>query len=235
MFDGIINWLYPNKCLLCFQVLPISCKDVVCLDCIKLLKYIESPTCSICGRHENKGNALCNDCKDDTFYFKQNFAAFLYDDTVKNIIHKLKYSNHPEYAAKLGILMANKFLGLSILSEIDYIMPAPMHKARKNKRGFDQSEILARQASKIFNIKLALNFAIRTKNTDKQSTLKPNERKDNVWQAFKVVNPNLTENKSFLIVDDIYTTGSTLNELSRTLIEAKAKNIYTMTLAVSIR
>ncbi len=164
---------------------------------------------------------------------------------MKDAIHRFKFNENPQNGKKLGQLVgrlffdgAEGFLG-SLDSDclrqghIDYIVPVPLHFSKKLKRGFNQSEILAKEISDMSHIEYYPKLLAKARKTQAQSNLHRDERQNNLIGAFTVINKTAVLNKNILIIDDIYTTGSTINEVSKTLFEAGAGEIYSLTLAIT--
>ena len=204
------NLFYPDICVCCSNML-INEENIICFHCLYSFpitgyKFDQSNKVAqiFWGRVKfNKAIALYNYKKDKKF---------------QNIIHKLKYKNN----YKLGELMGEKLGDLikkSFYEKIDFIITIPLHPKKYKIRGFNQSDSIAKGISNILSIDTNFNNVIRTRHTDSQTLKSREERIENVANVFSVINKNLFENKHILIVDDVITTGATMesciNELNK--------------------
>ncbi len=175
---------------------------------------------------------------DKHFYFSNRVSTFAYEGAMKSAIYAFKYGKQAYRAKGLASLMANFLVQnseqISIdIKKIDCIIPVPVHRLKKISRGFNQAELLAVSLGKIFDIPVYNDMVIRVKNTPPQAKVSAQERELNVHNAFAIKKVK-KECKDFLIVDDIYTTGATVNEVARTLaLYANAENIACFTLTAT--
>lgn len=224
VFQGMFlkELLFPSRCLICRKI----SKDVICDDCLSKIPLIKGPICRICGSPiEVEG--ICYKCKSFLPYFSKARSYALYDGVMRTAIIRFKF----EKRKNLGIFLG-KMLGafISELSwDIDFIVPIPLSKERMRTRGFNQSEILALEASKILGIPVSLSL-IRIKETKPSINLNVEERLNNINRAF-LLKDNSLKNKKVLLIDDVYTTGATTNEASRALLERNIREVRVVTLA----
>ncbi len=214
--------LFPSRCLICKRI----SREVICSDCFSKVSLIKGPICNICGSPlEEEG--LCYKCRTSLPYFSRARSYALYDGVIRTAIIRFKF----EKRRNLGIFLG-KVLGEFILElkwDIDFIVPIPLSKERLRIRGFNQSEILATEASKILGIPMSLGL-IRIKETKPSINLNVEERLNNINRAFLLSDTNL-KGKKILLIDDVYTTGATTNEASKTLVERGIKEVRVVTLA----
>lgn len=213
----------------------------------KLTKKLESivfpPCCAICGKLNSK--KCCKDCEKRInsqlnlnienkagYYFEKHMYLFKYKNEIRNLILDYKFRDKSylyELFAKI-ITKNEKICG--ILEKYDIIIPVPIHKKRKKQRGYNQSELVARQISKnIANLQLGNKAFIKIKNNKPQSTLNKKQRKQNVKNVYKLENKGKIENKNIVLFDDIYTTGNTANEIAKILKQNGANKILVLTIA----
>lgn len=213
----------------------------------KLTKKLESivfpPCCAICGKLNSK--KCCKDCEKRInsqlnlnienkagYYFEKHMYLFKYKNEIRNLILDYKFRDKSylyELFAKI-ITKNEKICG--ILEKYDIIIPVPIHKKRKKQRGYNQSELIARQISKnIANLQLENKAFIKIKNNKPQSTLNKKQRKQNVKNVYKLENKGKIENKNIVLFDDIYTTGNTANEIAEILKQNGANKILVLTIA----
>ncbi len=227
--------LYPSFCEICQAFLERPGEKVICLSCREKIKpHPQDSFCVCCGRFlEGAGEPhLCLECLERTPPFSKHRSAGRYDGIVRDIILLYKYSGFEV----LGELLADyieQTLGLEedLWVGVDAIVPVPLHPAREKKRGFNQSRVLAKRLSRIKKIQLLERRLVKTKNIPPQTSLEANERATNVRGAFKVRGADTIKGKIILLVDDVYTTGSTLRECSLVLERAGAKEVRAVTIA----
>ena len=164
-------------------------------------------------------------------YFKELISIFKYEGIIRDKILQYKFEDKAYmYNTFAKIILKNeKICGL--LKKYDIIIPVPIHKKRKAQRGYNQTQLIASKISKYVEIKLCDDVLIKSKNTIAQSKLNKNKRKQNIKGAFKILNSEKIQGKNILLFDDIYTTGSTVNECSKILTRAGAKRIGVLTIA----
>ena len=213
----------------------------------KLTKKLESivfpPCCAICGKLNSK--KCCKDCEKRInsqlnlnienkagYYFEKHMYLFKYKNEIRNLILDYKFRDKSylyELFAKI-ITKNEKICG--ILEKYDIIIPVPIHKRRKQKRGYNQSELITRQISKKIPSLVHESTAIqKIKHNIEQSSLSKEQRKQNVKDVYKIVNKEKIENKNIVLFDDIYTTGNTVNEISKILKQNGANKILVLTIA----
>ncbi len=209
----------------------------------KILDLIFPPVCGICNKEIN--TYLCGKCEKeinkitcvgenryDNKYFSTHMYLFKYEGIIRNKIISYKFNDKPYlYKTFCEIFVKNKKV-CEFLKKYDIIISVPMYKKKKNQRGYNQSELIAKEtAKKVENIEYRNDILIKIRNTAKQSSLNKEQRKENLKNAYVVNNNEYILNKNILIFDDIYTTGSTANECAKTLIEAGAKDVGILTIA----
>jgi len=225
--------LFPSspKCSVCNRVL-IHKDNIYCKECKDKLEWIGSKRCDICSRSmpcESYTN-ICENCEENENYFTQGYSLWDYDTYSSRIIKKIKYGGYEGLALSLGKVLYENAKDVDFLDEIDMIIPTPADKERFKKRGYNQAYLIAKGFSDVSNIEIRDDIIIKEKSTKDQIGLKEKERKANLKGAFKVINKDIIKSKTLLIVDDVLTTSSTINELSKTLIENNAEKIYFMVL-----
>ncbi|GAB6100032.1 hypothetical protein JCM16358_19110 [Halanaerocella petrolearia] len=173
---------------------------------------------------------LCQDCKELRRFFDQARAVGVYSKQLKDSIQKLKYSKYRSLAQPLGQLLAIYARRFYDLKQFDLITYIPVHQERMEERGFNQAYLLARELGSRINLSLQ-SLLVRQKNTIKQSKLSRKERLDNIKNKFTIEQSDLVRNKNILIVDDIFTTGATVNAASRILLNYEAQKVKVITVA----
>lgn len=156
-----------------------------------------------------------------------------YSDSLKNSLKRYKFSKKPSYYRAFGKLLALKIQNTIQLESIDLIIPVPLHKNKQKQRGYNQAELVARYAAKQLNIPFTKNILIKTSESRSQSVSSRNERLLNLDGVFYVNNAKTIFNKRILLVDDIITTGSTVNQCSKALKQAGASSIIAGVIATT--
>ena len=225
----IKNWVFPKKCLICSCTVDEN--SIFCKECFKNITLIDYPFCKCCGRLLNSSfneDMICENCSNypDNF-FDIGRSLFVYDNFSKKAIMKLK-KQADEYVAKTCAKMIYKKYS-DIFSKIDVIVPVPSHFTRILKRGFNPPDLIAKYLSLISGIKLDKNIIKRKRKTPTQANKTLLERKQNVSDAFSC-KKNL-DGLSILLVDDVFTTGATINECSKLLKSSKAVFVGFITIA----
>lgn len=220
-----LDLLYPPRCIVCDKV--ISSEETVCPACRKKIRFVQEPACMKCGKPLLDGRKeFCGDCERKTHYFVQGKSLWLYESEMKRSIYRFKYQNKREYAKGYAREIANRYGHWVGVKNIQAIVPIPLHKKKQKKRGYNQAQILAKELGRIWGLPVYANLLIRIRDTKPQKTLNDAERKNNLKKAFKTTE-NIVQLKHILLIDDIYTTGSTLDAAAEALLAAGAEEIYT--------
>lgn len=214
---------------------------MICRDCYPLLKTIPEPRCVKCSRPLSfEDDYLCDLCRKKTRGFDTGSALLLHDDVSKKIIYDLKFHNRKDNADLLALEMAFQFHELLLLWKPEVLLPVPLHKKRFRERGFNQAELLAQKFSfwvkKLYGLPLPVDsgFLIRHKNTLPQRTLESNMRESNVGRAFSVIPPSDSPRPyhSVILMDDIFTSGATIDACAKVLKENGVSNVYFLTASI---
>ena len=236
LWHKFLNILLPPRCIMCGKVL--SEKNGLCPDCFNSINFISAPYCYKCGRPFVKESGLkfaakqyCGEClKKKKFLFEMQRTSFVYDDNSKNLVLDLKFHDKTVAAETLANMLyaAGKDIWEN---KPDLLIPVPIHYMRLIKRRFNQSALLVKFLSKKTKISADYSSLVRQENTIPQVQLSGFARRHNLRKAFKVKYPQNIKNKKVVLIDDVETTGSTLNECAKVLRKAGAKEIYSITLA----
>lgn len=231
--EYLLDLVYPPVCMVCMQIIAIDKPRWLCDICEPLLLSIEKNACIKCGRPMENENMTCGDCAGGIM-LERNYALFVYDVYIRRIIHNLKYLCHPEFARGIGRIIRQK-ADLSVFDGVDIITCVPMHAAKRRKRGFNQAALIAKEISAITGLPFIEHLIFRQKNTSPQNKLSRQARQSNLEKAF-VVNKKFTfTSKQIVIIDDIYTTGSTMNACAGVLLNAGAASVRGFTLSIAVR
>lgn len=240
---NLLNFLLPPTCHICKLPIKEYNNPYICRICWDKIKFIDGPVCPCCGIPFKSSVALarspdylCGTCRKQKFYFTKASALGYYEGTLSEAIHIFKYEKKQSMAKYLNNLIAEDLL--QKLAEIDVIVPVPLHKMRLTERGFNQSLLIAHHIANSIvgaGLKPASTLSIdglqRTRWTRPQIELSREERLRNVKGAFAVRDSISFKGKNLLLIDDVYTTGATVNECARVLKKAGAKEVAVFTLA----
>ena len=230
--DSILNLMFPEdiKCFFCLNELNENSENNTCEKCLNNLPFIHNP-CIRCGVNMDKENMpLCMLCKTHNYHFIQARSPFVYDGKPLEVVHKLKYNNMKYLSKHMVKYMGETYGKWGVFA--DFVTSVPMFKDKEKQRGYNQSTMLAKDFCKLVGLNF-LECYVKTKNTESQTTLKVNERFENVKDIFEII-PEVKEQiagKTILIRDDGITTGATVNEISRVLLEAGAKECFALSFA----
>jgi ComF family protein len=237
VLTGIEDILFPPRCAVCGELMEHDYSAPLCLNCMKGIRFIVSPLCLCCGipfPAEQENDHLCSQCLADRKPYAVARSVATYEGTILTAIHMFKYHKKTGIGKALGNIMADFVSGIWDMNAFDLIIPVPLHIKRLRERGFNQSAILARVLSRRFKIALDVSSLRRTLFTPPQVGLGRKERSVNVKGAFSVTSQDTISGKRILLIDDVYTTGSTLLECSRVLLEAKAEAVAVLTMARAV-
>ncbi len=216
---------FPPRCPVCDRALDPRFPPV-CSSCEKRIEYVVEPRCRICGapiREEEE--EMCISCSNTSHVFEQGRAAFIYKDPIRGSMYRFKYSNRQQYAsfyAKCFTKANGKWIDHI---RPDIIAPIPLHKKRLRVRGYNQAALFARELGKETGICVCEDLLIRVKKTIPQKQLSLAQRKNNLKKAFKSTGYEV-QSKNILLTDDIYTTGSTMDEAASVLLRDGAAAVF---------
>lgn len=228
---GAADLLYPRRCPICFDIVQPR-GELICPECAKELVPVKSPACKKCGKTVNHERVeYCLDCTKHPKTFEYNMAVFEYNDNASRSMSAIKYKNKREYLdfyTEAAWFRYKK--GLRAL-HAHAVISVPVHPARQRARGFNQAAILARGLSERLQLPVCEKALVRSRKTLPQKELNPEERLKNLRQAFKS-GKILPGTETVLLVDDIYTTGSTLEACTHVLKTMGIRRVYTLTLFI---
>ena len=235
VWAGLNHLLWPEVCINCRQSICIS-DNHLCQKCWQeLTEATSGDYCPGCGKDVSRYalvHGKCSDCQDQSIYFDKICRAGFYSHALRRMILSFKLHGRTELDLTLGFLANSALQGSEFYEEVDFFVPVPLHWTRRLNRGFNQSLILAKML-KHPTAKLNTDL-VRTRNTRAQVTMESHtSRKKNVANAFAVRMGHKFQGANICLVDDIKTSGATLNECAKVLKEAGASKVFTLVLAVA--
>lgn len=225
-----LDLLYPRRCPVCDKITGLK-DNGPCKGCYGKLSYVEEPYCLKCGKKVEEGEETCNTCRITVSQYDEGRAVFEYDDAMRKSIYAFKYNNRREYATFYASAAFTKYERKIISWRPQAIIPIPLHRDRLKKRGYNHSYLIAKKLGNLMNIPVIEHGLIRVKNTKPQKNLAATERENNLKNAFKI-GYNGVELNSVVLIDDIMTTGSTINEAATCLKCAGVKKVYYIVLSI---
>ncbi len=209
-------------------------EGLICDSCLEGLNFVREPYCCKCGKPltaAGRADNLCSDCRSHERSFVQNRALAVYDECMREIMADIKYNGKKEYLRLFGVLAADRLGSWIRQCGINCIIPVPVHSSRLLKRGYNQSELLCEYTGELLGIPVEKGIVIRNKKTAAQKELNADERLLNLQSAFSMA-AKLRPGTNALIIDDIYTTGSTMEACTECLREAGAQHVYGLTICI---
>lgn len=227
-FSGLLDLVYPPHCLIC----RAEGGSYLCAKCIEEIDLIKPPFCRKCGGPTE--SYLCEECRAREYHFECSRSAGIFDGNLRQAIHSLKYLNHISMAEPLAEIMAQGFRDTGLAGKADIVVPIPIHASRAIRRGFNQSEELAKGFCRRVHLPVEPHVLHKAKKTKRQMELPFDLRLSNIAGSFTVTHPERIRGKRVLLVDDVFTTGSTLDEAARVLLESGASLVSAYTLSKSL-
>lgn len=227
----MLDLLFPRRCPVCGEiVLPQGA--LICPACVTKLSPIRQPSCRKCGKEVvGEGTEYCPDCMRRKRSFDSGAAVFHYNEAARASMAAVKYKNKREYL-DFYAAAADYRLGRTVARwDAEVLIPIPIHVSRFRKRGFNQAEEFAIRLGKKWNLPVETDWLIRVKKTMPQRELNPQERLQNLVGAFAAV-PETCRYRRVILVDDIYTTGSTMEACSRVLRRVGVEEIHFVVICI---
>lgn len=226
----VIDCFYPPRCPVCDEILLPG--ELICSSCEKEARPVLEPSCKKCGKPlEDARQEYCGDCSRRKHVYKQGKAVFVYRMGIKKSMYRFKYSNRREYAAFYA-KRAEEIHGDWIRKkQVEVIIPIPMYIRKKRRRGYNQAEVFARALGRETGIPVDTKLVRRVRNTTPQKELNSGQRQRNLKNAFQLTQ-DIVKYTQILLVDDIYTTGSTMDAVAAALLSGGAEDIYYICISI---
>ena len=240
IFEYIKKFIFPSRCVICDKVLSFGNNlesNYLCPNCKNSLEFIRKPTCVKCGAMiDETDGTLCSRCKNNKeLEYEYGFGLLRYNDSLKESLHRIKYNGKKEYLEFYGKCIAKSYKNLFKEINADYLVPVPIHKKRFKERNYNQASVLSHSISKElckYGISIPVNeyLIFRTKNTKVLNKLDGIDRGKELNDAFKI--RDLSNIEKIILVDDIYTTGTTINTIASLLKLSGVKKVYFVSIAI---
>lgn len=244
IFRHFIDIIYPPRCAICQKFLwkdraKVDQEELLfCQSCFDGFSKIISPLCPVCGKpfaSEVEEDHFCEDCLRKRPFYDAARAPYCYEGGIMEAIHQFKYAGKSHLAQSLGPLLTSFARRWMNKTDGYLMMPVPLHPRKLRERGFNQSLLLARYAAPLLGTELDFLSLRRIRYTQPQTGLKSEERRKNVRKAFEITDKKALKGRTIFLVDDVTTTGNTLNECARILKRAGSKEVFCLVLAMTRR
>lgn len=239
MFKVFLEWMFPDSiyCMACHAVILPKSKYALCTRCYESLKLLDHKGCKKCGKALGVPytDEYCFDCQSQGHHFRQGFSATEYGPVEKEIISGLKFKGKTYMAQGISQIMYNRLEDLGYGESYlfwHYLLPVPVHKGKLRSRGYNQSELIAQFLAKKTQIPLMKNGLKKSFDTEPLKTLSKRQRMEALEGAFSVEFPNEIKGKNILLIDDVYTTGSTVDHCAKTLMLHGAHSVDVFTFSI---
>ena len=240
---NFLDLIYPKDiyCIACGRPLPAGTEISLCEKCSSEIPWLKGRLCEKCGKPlaENNLKNLCSDCDENEHYFEKGYSCALYHGHSADIIRDMKYRNNPAYCDTIAALMAVRLKSIADddtgeLPAWDAVVPVPMYRLKKEERGYNQSELIARRLAKILDLPFYMNAIARSRDTGIMSRLSQGDRRKNLEGAIFIEPAFVLKffGKRILLVDDVYTTGSTADACTEAMTSVGCKTVELITFAI---
>lgn len=222
--------LYPPRCPVCDGIAPWN--QPICPECVEKLPYVPGKRCAKCGKPVEPFETLCDDCRKISHVYDEGRGVFLYDEVMKQTMIRLKYKKRREYGQILGQLVFEAEKETIGKWRADAVVPVPIHKKKREVRGYNQAEEIARPIAEKIGVPLVPDLLVRVRQTEAMKSLTAAERRRNLTNAFAIGTGAGHPLKSVIVVDDIYTTGATIDACAQVLKSAGIRHIYFLAVCI---
>ena len=226
----LITFVFPAKCRRCETPMDIGQVHYLCDACWEQIELLKPPWCQICGLP--RWSAACTVCRENPPLFRKLRAIAFYEPTLREAIHLMKYEKKQVISKHLVQLLQAYLPEDFAATDYDFLLPIPLHANRFRQRGFNQAERIAQGVAKVWRVPVRTDILVRIRDTVPLSSLNSHEeRMKSINGAFEVQSPDSIQNRKILLIDDIFTTGTTINEALKALQVANPDCVDVLTLA----
>ena len=232
LLQSCLDILFPPRCAVC-NVHQVRCgENAICLECRERVRWVEEPVCFICGMElyaQGTANPICGECLKKPPPFEYARSLFYYSEEIRVLVSNLKYKKDTSVLPAIDELVRE--CDLSAYKDCDYIIPVPLHRKRLQQRGFNQALLLAKICFGRSDTRINSAILHRTRHTVPQVSLDGKERRRSLKNAFTVTSGFDLAGTTICLVDDVYTTGTTVSECSKRLLSSGAASVIVLTFA----
>lgn len=235
--QDILDLLYPEYlyCICCGKIIDASRNYRLCNECMAEIRWAGDRTCKKCGKLLSENNPLdiCYSCREHSHAFDMGFCACEYGRNPRSIVFAMKYHGRADIAKTLGEILHDRMESIRRETGLVYdaVIPVPMYLSKQHQRGYNQAEVMARRFSELEDAEYLPDGLIRGKNTVPLKGLAPEERRGAIAGIMSVRNSESVQGKDILLIDDIYTTGATVDGAAEALLHTGAERVYVLTFA----
>jgi ComF family protein len=239
--DALTSVFFPAGCRICDQLLLTASRVPICQECLSSFEQLPATGCETCGRPlaglaKNAAQPmLCPACQDKTYAFDRARSFAIYKDALVRAILLLKFEQIGPLGAWFADQLANTVKNGGCSLAADVVVPVPLHRSRERERGYNQAALISKPLSKRLHLPHKAVLLMRTRARPDKRILSLEERWDSVRGAFATHPGSQVDNLRVLLVDDVLTTGATLDACARALLEAGAKSVIGLTVARAVR
>lgn len=236
LVKSLLQWILPSQCHCCETLLEEG-QTGICPTCLSKMRWIEPPFCTRCGvpfLSREGENHLCGGCLTRKRYFTMARAIGTYEGSLREILHRWKYEEKTYLTSFFGEKLEEGFYRYWSRRSFDLMIPVPLHSKRLKERGFNQALLLVKELNRRTQMPYAKRILQKRIPTLPQVLLNGEARETGVRGSFHIQGAEEVRGKRILLVDDVYTTGATVNECSRVLLKAGAQQVDVLTLAHAI-
>jgi ComF family protein len=239
--DAVVSVFFPAGCRICDALLTSASRVPLCKECLASFERVPRPVCEICGRplpgfaRKEEERLLCPACQDRTYAFERARSFALYQDAVVRAVLLLKFEQIEPLGAWFAERLADLVSTEGEAMAADVVVPVPLHRQRERERGYNQAALLSKPLAKTLRLPHKAVLLMRTRARPDKQVLSLEERWESVRGAFATRPDSQVDNLRFLLVDDVLTTGATLDACARALREAGAKSVRGLTVARALR
>ncbi|MBF0595373.1 MAG: ComF family protein [Candidatus Omnitrophica bacterium] len=235
LLRGTVDLIFPLNCALCGHFDPVTAEQPLCRTCLEKIPYNHPPFCLKCSRNVKNYNeqGLCPDCLEQLPAFDEAWVFTRYEPPMDALIRSFKFHNKTSLRKTFKHIADTFIRRYSLRLSADMLIPVPIHPARLRERTYNQSELLAESLGELTRLPVNSTLLTKTLFIPRQSDLRRKERWTNIQGAFKIENPSAVTNKSFILVDDLLTTGATASEAAIVLKRAGAASVKLVVLSAA--
>ncbi len=232
--DTALSFVFPDVCQSCSRNRATKREGYVCEDCRAKVRYIEAPFCDRCGlpfEGEITGEFECTNCREMELHFASARSAVTARAPVLDVIHRYKYDGQmwfEEFLTELFVKGASDWFGEH---SVDALLPVPLFPVKQRERGFNQAERLARRLGAAVNVPIRIDILKRVLPTPTQTRLSRSQRAENMRHAFALKGEHRLKGATFVLIDDVFTTGATTSACAKLLLKAGAEHVAVWTVA----